>query len=194
MRFVCAALCCALRGRRASNQRATIKRNSQLKVAVPTCKRKMQVIHFHQIRRNYQLKVAVLKLHCASLALRLCCAMLRSLSLCFALQKCMLERLDAVSHCKNACWSVWIPLRTTKMPSGRCFAFRNTKMHAGACGRYACITKMQTGASRRRFALQKCMPERPSAVSHYGNACRRDQTAFRVTKMHTGAFGYRFAL
>ena len=124
--------------------------------------RKMLVIHFHQISRNSQLKVAVLKLQCASFALRLCCAMLRfawtesikptcnnkkkfpiescsshlqkenasdplspdkkelpiesgsfevamhiacaslvlryvalSLSLCFALQKCVLERLDA---------------------------------------------------------------------------------------------------
>ena len=124
--------------------------------------RKMLVIHFHQISRNSKLKVAVLKLQCASFALRLCCAMLRfawtesikptcnnkkkfpiescsshlqkenasdplspdkkelpiesgsfevairiacaslvlryvalSLSLCFALQKCMLERLDA---------------------------------------------------------------------------------------------------
>ena len=39
--------------------------------------RKMLVIHFHQISRNSQLKVAVLKLQCASFALRLCCAMLR---------------------------------------------------------------------------------------------------------------------
>ena len=35
------------------------------------------------------------------------------------------------------------------------------------------ITKMHAGASGCRFALQKCMPERPDAVSHYKNACRR---------------------
>ena len=59
------------------------------------------------------------------------------------------------------------------------------------------ITKMHAthaGASRHRFALQKCMPEHPDTVSHYKNACRGVRTPFRVTKMHAGASRRRFAL
>ena len=47
-------------------------------------------------------------------------------------------------------------------------------------------TKMHAGASGCHFALQKCMPERPDAVSHYKNACRSVRTPCRITKMHAG--------
>ena len=63
----------------------------------------------------------------------------------------------------------------------------------GAHERYN-VTKKHTGAPRRHFALQKCMPERRDTVLHYKNAYRSLRTPLRITKMHAGASRHRFAL
>ena len=100
---------------------------------------------------------------------------------------------DAISHYKNACWSVQTPFRIAGAFGHRVALQKCMPERPDAISHYenACrsvqtpfrITHMHAGASGHHFALQKCMPEPPETVSHY-----------KIVKMHAGASGRHFAL